>query len=232
MLLKLNQDQIAAMVTKQIGNLFVYNVSEDEVILRNGVSRALAECEYCFSFSKNKYYKKERRVFFDPFHSGQYCIFLYFLSRTVWKEGHNDDLASKIYYLNKIFNSVDLYYEVDLPSIFGLDHPLGSVMGRARYSNYFFFTQGCTVGNIKGKYPVIEENVSMYAGSKILGDVTIGSNCIIGANAFIKDQDIPSCSVVFGQSPNLVIKHKDPEYFLEQANRWEIKKNDHVSRRL
>lgn len=34
----------------------------------------------------------------------------------------------------------------------------------------------------------------------------ISSNAIIGANACIKDQDLSSNSIVFGESPNLVIK--------------------------
>ena len=51
----------------------------------------------------------------------------------------------KFYYLNKIMNSVEMFYEVELPSVFCCDHPLGSVMGRARYSDFFYFSQGCTV---------------------------------------------------------------------------------------
>lgn len=36
----------------------------------------------------------------------------------------------------------------------------------------------------------------------------IGDNVIIGANACIKGQDVPSGSIVFGESPNLIIKEK------------------------
>jgi serine O-acetyltransferase len=95
-----------------------------------------------------------------------------------------------------------------MPDIFMLDHPLGSVIGRGNFGNFFSFSQGCTVGNNKGIFPSIGENVKMYSNSKIIGKSTIGNNVIISANTFIKDQDIGSDVIVFGASPNLVMKVK------------------------
>jgi serine O-acetyltransferase len=115
-------------------------------------------------------------------------------------------LADKLYYLNKILNSCDLYHQVNLPDIFFLDHPVGSVMGRALYGDYFSFCQNCTVGNNRGIYPVIENHVSMCANSMIIGNCHIGDNVILGAGTMIKDENIPANSLVFGQSPNLIIK--------------------------
>lgn len=40
---------------------------------------------------------------------------------------------------------------------------------------------------------------------------------IISANTYIKDTDIPSGSIVFGQSPNLVIKTGREDYVREYA---------------
>lgn len=127
-------------------------------------------------------------------------------------------LASKIYYLNKIMNCVDLFYEIELPEKFGAEHPVGSVMGRATYGNDFFFYQGCTVGitnNLDGSYnyPIIGENVCMYPNSCILGKCKIGNNVNIGVGAIIKNEDIPDNSTVFGQSPNLIIKKKYIKYY-------------------
>ena len=127
-------------------------------------------------------------------------------------------LCDKLYGLLKMMASVDLFYQVALPEIFTFDHPLGSVMGRARYSNFFTFSQGCTVGNNHGKYPTFGECVFMLSNSKVLGDCNIGSNVIVSANAYIKDTDIPSGSIVFGQSPDLVIKHR-PDYVRAHAER-------------
>lgn len=84
-------------------------------------------------------------------------------------------------------------------------------MGRAKYGNGFFFYQCCTVGGPKDEegniyYPVIGENVHMYANSSVLGNCKIGNNVNIGAGAIVKNQNIPDNCTVFGQSPNLIIK--------------------------
>ncbi len=107
-----------------------------------------------------------------------------------------------------MMNACDLFYKVNLPWYFSLDHPLGSVMGRAIYGNEFRFVQNCEVGNNRNVYPVIGENCKMCACSAILGNCHIGNNVTIGAYACVKDQDVPDNSIVFGESPNLIIKAK------------------------
>ncbi|MEI3307782.1 MAG: hypothetical protein V8R48_02790 [Eggerthella lenta] len=42
---------------------------------------------------------------------------------------------------------------------------------------------------------------------------------IIGANAYVKDTDIPSGSIVFGQSPNLILKEGKLDYVRDYAER-------------
>jgi serine O-acetyltransferase len=210
MILNGTETELKSLVTKQIDNLFGLNKSEI-YLLNYHLTRTLERCEYCFSHSSNKYYRRNDMVFFNPFHSGQYSIFLYMFSNEIYK--HHElmgeggwVLADKCYYLNKVLRACDLFYEAELPSIFMLDHPVGSVMGRAKYSDYFSFGQNCTVGNNHGIYPVIGDHVKMCANSMILGNCTIGNNVIIGAAACIKDENIPDNSLVFGNSPNLLIK--------------------------
>lgn len=144
--------------------------------------------------------------YFNPFHSCQYTIFLYEYARIVAAQAKAGLLADKLYYLNKMMNSVDLYHQINLPEVWGCEHPLGSVMGRATFGNNFYFYQGCTVGGDHNAYPVIGENVRMFANSTILGESHIGNNVWIGAGALVKNADVPSNSLVFGQSPDLIIK--------------------------
>lgn len=117
-------------------------------------------------------------------------------------------VCDKVYALNRALSSADLYYEVELPNIFTFDHPLGAVMGRAKYSDYFTFSQGCTVGNNHGIYPRFGRRVFMMSDSKVIGDCKVGDNVVIAANAYVRDQDIPGNSLVFGASPNLIIKER------------------------
>lgn len=206
MLCDYSKNEIVELLERQ---LTMFACSKDDIeIINNNFDQAYQRTNYCFSFSKNKYYSKNKQTYFSPFHAGQWSIFLYYLSNTIYSNIRATVVCDKIYYLNRALNSLDLFYEVNMPDIFMLDHPLGSVIGRGNFGNFFSFSQGCTVGNNKGIFPSIGENVKMYSNSKIIGKSTIGNNVIISANTFIKDQDIGSDVIVFGASPNLVMKAK------------------------
>lgn len=201
-----NKDTLKILVKKQLDNLFILH-KEETSILELSIEIALERCFENFKHQNNKYFWKDNNVVFNPYHSGQYAIFLYYLSNCL--QDSNKSLADRVYYLNKMLNGVDLFYEINLPDIFFLEHPVGSVMGRAKYSNYFSFSQNCTVGNNKGHYPIFEENITLLSGSKVIGECLIGENSVISANCYIKDTNIPKNSVVFGASPNLIIKNRD-----------------------
>lgn len=213
MVFTIPKENILAQLLKQLKSQF-FITKEEESVIGECFDYALAACEENFQHSANKYYFTEvggaKSCRFNPYHSVQYMTFLYYLSHDIYKNANVGSISDKIYYLNKIFNSVDLFYAIELPSIWGAEHPLGSIMGRAHYSNQFYFFQGCTVGGTgelgNEIYPYIEENVCMYAHSSILGNCHIGKNVKIGAGALVKDQDVPDNCLVFGQSPNLIIK--------------------------
>lgn len=212
-----NNEELLKHINRQMGNFF----GEVEGI-SDYLDEALARTKKCFSMTKNKYYTDDNgEPEFSLYHSGQYSIFLYYLSNTIYKAGRSDKLADKIYYLNKILHSVDWFYAVDLPKYWGVEHPLSSVLGRAEYGDGFFFYQGCTVGGNKGKYPKIGKNVILYSNASVLGDSSIGDNVLVATGTTIKDEDIPSNCLVFGQSPNLIIKLKSEEYLKEiLSNFW------------
>ncbi len=198
--------EIKQLIANQLRNNFHLDTSEIPV-LNEGIEQALTRAETCYANSTNKYFRKNGEVYFNPYHCDQYCIYLYWLARCIYECGEeNRLLADRVYYLNRVMNSVDIFYEVKLPEIFSVGHPLGSVMGRASYGMFFSFSQGCTVGNNKGVYPVIGEHVKMFSNSKILGNCKIGNNVWISANSYIKDSDIPDNSIVFGTPNNLNIR--------------------------
>lgn len=106
-------------------------------------------------------------------------------------------------------NGVDIFYDVILPKHFAVFHSVGTVLGRAKYGDGFRYMQNCTVGeDMKDNWPVIGENCYMCAGSSIIGRSVIGDNVIVGAGCIIKNDIIPADSLVFGFSPNLIIKAK------------------------
>ena len=82
-----------------------------------------------------------------------------------------------------------------------IDHGTGVVVGEtAAIGNNVRIYQGVTLGAlsfpkdacgmlIKGKkrHPTIEDNVTIYAGATVLGDITIGSNSVIGGNVWVTE---------------------------------------------
>ena len=216
--LRMEKAGIRAMLHRQL--LSFFPLEDNEVAqLDSFFDEALARCDKCFSKVKNKYYGHGGVTRFDPLHGCQWAAFLYFQSNSIYRADGSCPICDKLYATGKAMSSADLFYQVDLPDVFTFDHPLGSVMGRASYSNYFSFGQGCTVGNNKGIYPSFGESVFMLSDSKVIGDCKIGSDVIVSAGAYVKDANIPSGSIVFGQSPNLVVKTGKRDYVREHAEK-------------
>lgn len=211
MLLVISRCEILDNLCRQINSFFSF-AEEEQMILNKYLDNALDRLEKCFQGIDNKYFKLESgEVKFNPFHSVQYMTFLYIMANELYRNGVSSILCDKLYYLNKTMNGLDMFYAIELPEVWSAEHPVGSVLGRAKYGEGFFFYQGCTVGGNRSKdgvlyYPVIGRNVRMYANSSLIGQCNVGDNVILGAGALVKDTDIPSNSIVFGQSPNLIIK--------------------------
>jgi serine O-acetyltransferase len=216
---KLNRSDLIALVCKQLNNFFA---DIDSNVIDANMDKALSRTERCLGAINNKYYYSDNILTFNPYHSGQYTTFLYYLANTIYLSGDLSDLPDKVYYLNKIMNSVDWYYKIDLPEKFSMEHPIGSVLGRASYSDRLFIYQGVTVGGNKGYYPTIGENVLLYSNSTVLGKTILGDNIIVSSGCYIKDEIIPECSIVFGQSPNLIVKQKDSQYMKSMLPPWKL----------
>ena len=89
-----------------------------------------------------------------------------------------------------------------------LPHPYGIVIhSRAVLGAGVVILHQVTVGarNIDDLAPVIEDNVFIGAGAKVLGGIRVGRHAIIGANAVVT-QDVPPGSTVIGI--NQVIKDR------------------------
>ena len=88
-----------------------------------------------------------------------------------------------------------------------IQHGFATIITADRIGNNCKILQQVTVGYNGDKCPIIGNNVLICAGAKVIGSVTIGDNCIIGANAVVV-KDVPSGSVG-GGIPAKVIKHID-----------------------
>ncbi len=94
-------------------------------------------------------------------------------------------------------------------------HPIGiTVGGDARVGDRVRFMGNNTVGTARGEgHPVLEDDVLVGAGARILGPVRVGARAVIGANAVVL-ADVPADSVAVGL-PAKVIGRRDAERELE-----------------
>lgn len=104
---------------------------------------------------------------------------------------------------------VEIGKDVELGNGVYFVHTLGTVVGGdAKVGNRVRFYGNNTVGTAKDDgYPVIEDDVWVGAGARILGPITIGARSRIGANAVVL-KDVPPDSVAVG-IPARIIPRKD-----------------------
>ena len=73
--------------------------------------------------------------------------------------------------------------------------------------NYCSIHQGVTIGRIfagkKSGVPTIGNHVIIFPGAKVVGNIHIGNNVVIGANATVLD-DVPDNCVVVGSPARIV----------------------------
>ena len=87
---------------------------------------------------------------------------------------------------------------------FRADHYFGIVIGSGVIiGDYCKMYQQVTIGQKNGKFPQIGNNVTIYPGAKIIGDIKIGNNAIIGTNAVVLN-DVPANAVAVGVPARII----------------------------
>lgn len=116
--------------------------------------------------------------------------------------GGNEEYAYSL--LGRQIGLTEIFFSAEIGEGLKINHGGGTVIGaRCKIGNNCTIHQGCTIGDRKGGRPVIGNNVMIYAGSLILGDINIGDNSVIGANSVVI-HSCPPGSVLIG-SPSLSI---------------------------
>lgn len=87
---------------------------------------------------------------------------------------------------------------------FYVGHGWSTVVNAERIGKNFVIGQNSTVGGRNGKSPIIGDDVSCWAHSVVLGDITIGNGSQIGSGSVVV-KSLPANSVVVPQK-SMIIK--------------------------
>ncbi|MGD0283569.1 MAG: serine acetyltransferase [Dissulfurispiraceae bacterium] len=202
----IDREMLPDYVSNQLMVFFPDGKNTGKTEIRKYLALTLDRTEYCFSRINVKYFRTGEEIFFNHLHGDHYAMFLYFLSNTLYKNNCDENLCAKIFQLNRYLHSIDVYYEVQLPDIFLFVHPLGTVLGRAEYSDFFMVYQHCNVGSNRNIYPVLKKYVSMHPGSSILGNCIVEENCRLAAGSLLLDRRLEKNSLYIGNPGQYVIK--------------------------
>lgn len=200
MQLKNKNQHIKVLVESQLNNIFPIgkNVVIDEIVATDAYRRTERCVNRIKGWSANG---------FDYLISWQYATYLYFLSREVFLQLNDIELATRLFLLNKALNAFELYFQVELPDYFFLSHTPGLVFAQASYANYCVFHQGCTVGRNGNDRPTLQEGVIMYPNSSVIGRCLVRNNSVIAPGVQLVNQDTPgNCYVFMGADGRPVFK--------------------------
>lgn len=85
-------------------------------------------------------------------------------------------------------------------------HGYGVYLNCKRIGSNFTVYQGVTLGaGGQGGVPVILDNVTVYTGSVVVGDITLNSHCRVGANSFVA-RSVPEHVTIAGNPAAIIRK--------------------------
>ncbi|MFH1245698.1 MAG: serine O-acetyltransferase [Candidatus Omnitrophota bacterium] len=117
----------------------------------------------------------------------------------------------------EIFTGISIPPTVVIGKGLMIEHFGGIVINsNTKIGDYCTISHCVTIGNKKpgGKSPVLGNNVYICVGAKVLGDIYIGENSIIGANA-VALESVPANSVAAGVPARVIKTIKNKEAFSE-----------------
>jgi serine O-acetyltransferase len=100
--------------------------------------------------------------------------------------------------LNKWFNGCVIGVKAQFGPGFVLIHPVGVVINSAvRGGKNVWLESGVVIGDNRGGVPVLEDDVFVGSGAKVIGGVRLGVGSRVGANAVVL-QDVPAGATAVG----------------------------------
>lgn len=143
-------------------------------------------------------------------YSGLHAIWMYRVNHWLWN--HNLRLLARwLSQVARFLTGIEIHPGAQIGRRFFIDHGMAVVIGEtAIVADDVTLYQGVTLGGTgkdKGKrHPTVAGNVVIGGGAKILGNITIGENCRIGAGSVVL-RDVPENSTVVGVPGHVILRN-------------------------
>jgi len=138
-------------------------------------------------------------LFFN--YPGLWAIFFYRFANALYKKGLRF-IPRFISAIGQFLTTIDIHPAATIGCRVFIDHGVGVVIGEtAIIGDDVVIYQQVTLGGVStshGKrHPTVENNVVVGAGAKVLGNITLGQGCKIGANSVVV-KDVPAFATAVG----------------------------------
>jgi serine O-acetyltransferase len=132
---------------------------------------------------------------------GLWALFFYRIANRLYRRGWRF-VPRFISAMGQFLTTVDIHPAATIGCRVFIDHGVGVVIGEtAEIGDDVLIYQQVTLGGVSlshGKrHPTVENNVVIGAGAKVLGNITLGEGCKIGANSVVV-KDVPPKATAVG----------------------------------
>ena len=134
---------------------------------------------------------------------GVHAMFCYRINSFLWKKLHLKFLARLLSQLARFFTGIEIHPGATIGKRLFIDHGMGVVIGETTViGDDCVLYQGVTLGGVGTgghkvkRHPTLLNNVMVSTGAKVIGDVTIGNNSIVGAQTVVLANVPDNCTVV------------------------------------
>jgi len=143
-------------------------------------------------------------------YSGLHAVWFYRINHWLWNHGFFL-LARWLSQVARFLTGIEIHPGAEIGRRLFIDHGLGVVIGEtAIVGDDVTLYQGVTLGGTgkeHGKrHPTIEDNVVIGGGAKVLGNITVGRNCRIGAGSVVL-RNVPEHSTVVGVPGHIIFRN-------------------------
>lgn len=150
-----------------------------------------------FKYDFNRYFNGDLKIDLIFSRVELIGILLYRIARYFYLD-NNEVMANHISNLGRVVSNFEIYYSATIGKGLKINHGLGTVLGaRCIIGENALIHQGVTLGDRNGARPELLNNVTVYAGAKILGGIVCGNNSVVAANTVCLI-DVPDNSVIIG----------------------------------